>query len=979
MIRNFLICALISLSFFDIYSVAHADTSVSGILTGDTTWTLAESPYVVTDNLTVPAGVTLTLEPGVVVKPSREMGIFVEGNILAEGTEAAQIFFTSHGDDTVGGDTNGDADSSFPLARDWRHIEMRPGSTGAFRHVTVRYGGAFDDLVPMTGIKNDGGTITLDHVTLTNNGYDGYSQTEGSSVLSHVHISRHDVGITLYGGVTTIENSIIEENGTGLGVYAWGQNPVVTVSSSTITNNQYGMDLGAPDITVTGSRIVGNHIAEIYGSALTPPDVRNNWWGDASGPLHENNPLGTGGQIFGDALFAPWLTVDPTATSTHPTPECTENCNSNVIFLPGLQASRLYKPNDHFGTDRLWEPNGNADVRDLYLDADGKSVRPDIYATEVIDEIFGLTPDIYKTFVEMMDQLKSDQKINDWSPIPYDWRLTVDDILDNGTKIENGYSYHTASATPYVFQELERLAKTSRTGRVTIIAHSNGGLVAKALMVRLEQMGKAGLVDRVILLASPQLGTPKAIASLLHGEDQEYLGGVIMNKPTARELGRNMPGGYQLLPSKAYFDTVVDSPVMIRNTSSTQSLFQAYSTSTDSAEELYKLLRGDEGRTSAGTDDVESLINLNGALLTQAKDLHALIDGWVAPTSTQVIEIAGWGLDTIRGIRYTDRTIEGCAAGPCRRLTYAPLFTDDGDETVVLPSAMAIASSTRYWVDLFDANRKEDEKWSHKNISEVTQVKELLRNIFLNGTDVLPQHISTSPSPTLITKKMRYTLHSPLSLGVYDSRGRYTGLSSSTIPGVEYPIVREEIPNSYYMEFGETKIVGFEEGSSTISMMGQARGVFTLEGEKIEGGVIVASTTFPDIPVATGTIVTLLQPVGVLSPTISVDFDGNGTTDVQIGQEGFSETDSVALLHIMVGTLGLGTKQEKRLLTIVDRLDHVIKKEFKKPERKVARLSKVLERLTEVVTKLSQKGKIANDDKNELLKLIVAVRQQVIQ
>jgi len=695
--------------------------------------------------------------------------------------------------------------------------------------------------------------------------------------------------------------------------------------------------------------------------------------------------------VFGDLAFAHsdsdtirvsavfgTATTTPEIPEEEPTPACTENCHSNVIFLPGLQASRLYKPDYSGGTDRLWEPNGNADVRDLYLDGDGKSIRSDIYAKEVIDEIFGLSPDIYKTFIEMMDGLKEEGTIVDWTPIPYDWRLTVNDILDNGTMIENGYSYHMASATPFIFQELERLARTSTTGKVTIIAHSNGGLVAKALMVRLEQMGKVGLVDKVILLASPQLGTPKAIASLLHGEDQEYLGGVIMNKPTARELGKNMPGGYQLLPSAQYFDVVSDPSIVIRNSTSTKQLFDAYGTSTDTIEDLYALLRGDEGRVSAGVEDVESLLNLNGTLITQAKVLHELIDGWVAPTSTQVIEIAGWGLDTIRGIRYTDRPIAGCTTGECRRLTYTPLFTDDGDETVVVPSAMATASSTRYWVDLFEANRKEDEKWSHKNISEVTQVKQLIKNILSATTVGLPSYISQTPSPTSITKKLRYTLHSPLSLGIYDSLGRYTGLSSSTILGAEYRTVLEEIPNSYYMEFGETKTIGFEEGSTTISMIGEALGVFTLQGERIEGGIVTSSTTFPDVPVATGTIVTLLQPIGLLSPIIAVDFDGNGTTDIQVGEDGFSEADGVALLRGVVTTLGLGTKQEKRLLTTIDRLENVVKKEFKKPEKRVSRLNKVLDRIAEVIQKMSQKGKVTNEDKTELLKLIGVVRQQVI-
>jgi hypothetical protein len=53
------------------------------------------------------------------------------------------------------------------------------------------------------------------------------------------------------------------------------------------------------------------------------------------------------------------------------TPPCTEYCYASVMFLPGLEASRLYRPDYNGGTETLWEPNSAHDVEDLFLDETG--------------------------------------------------------------------------------------------------------------------------------------------------------------------------------------------------------------------------------------------------------------------------------------------------------------------------------------------------------------------------------------------------------------------------------------------------------------------------------------------------------------------------------------------------------------------------------------------------------------------------------
>ncbi len=59
------------------------------------TWTLNESPYNVISDITVPTGSVLTIEPGVQVHIDGLYQITVQGNIIAEGTEADSIRFLS--------------------------------------------------------------------------------------------------------------------------------------------------------------------------------------------------------------------------------------------------------------------------------------------------------------------------------------------------------------------------------------------------------------------------------------------------------------------------------------------------------------------------------------------------------------------------------------------------------------------------------------------------------------------------------------------------------------------------------------------------------------------------------------------------------------------------------------------------------------------------------------------------------------------
>lgn len=70
------------------------NTEARGIISQDTDWTLDKSPYVLTENVQIEEGVTLTIEPGVVVEGNgKEIQTF--GTLEAVGTESNLIRFNN--------------------------------------------------------------------------------------------------------------------------------------------------------------------------------------------------------------------------------------------------------------------------------------------------------------------------------------------------------------------------------------------------------------------------------------------------------------------------------------------------------------------------------------------------------------------------------------------------------------------------------------------------------------------------------------------------------------------------------------------------------------------------------------------------------------------------------------------------------------------------------------------------------------------
>ncbi len=123
------LAALLVTIFLSAPSDSWAQKILTGTISTNTTLdTVGGAIYEVTGNVTVNSGVTLTIDPGVVLKFNLNLGLTINGELQAVGTSIAPIYFTSIRDDNSpapgGDDTNGDGGVTVPTTGDWKWIQF---------------------------------------------------------------------------------------------------------------------------------------------------------------------------------------------------------------------------------------------------------------------------------------------------------------------------------------------------------------------------------------------------------------------------------------------------------------------------------------------------------------------------------------------------------------------------------------------------------------------------------------------------------------------------------------------------------------------------------------------------------------------------------------------------------------------------------------------------------------------------------------
>ncbi|OGG65422.1 hypothetical protein A2Z56_03915 [Candidatus Kaiserbacteria bacterium RIFCSPHIGHO2_12_45_16] len=642
---------------------------------------------------------------------------------------------------------------------------------------------------------------------------------------------------------------------------------------------------------------------------------------------------------------------------------------SSVLFLPGIQASRLYTDGIPGTENQAWEPNANSDVNDLRMSASGGSIH-DIYTKDVVDEvafpIFG--GNIYKGFLGMLEDLVDDEVIKDYEAFAYDWRYDVEDVVLNGTKYEN--------EVRSVVAKVEELAEDSYSGKVTVIGHSNGGLVAKVLINELERLGKADLVDKVVFIGTPHLGTPKAIATVLHGYDQQKLGGSVIEDNTARAIIQNMPGVYGLLPSQRYLELANEPVITVLDGPATSPMYEAFGGEVEGIDEYRNILNGLEGRT----DDFANISNpyrTNPLMLQEALDLHAELDYWEAPEGIEVFNLVGVGLPTVRTVEYRNVTerinciptiFGGSICDTVNILRPYAHFTQYGDNTVTSLSSKVIVGEVQY-LDLAAFNDSFFNPllvFEHANITEVDGVQSFVKNI-LNSTTTQVEYI-TETQPEFNREYEVTSIDSPVRIVKEDSDGNKTGVVMQD--GVAEIVT--DIPGSEYVEFGGTKyVIVPKDEDVTTYLYGEDYGSYTLTTATLSGDEQVIDTQIIDAT-TTPTMVAQYEYIDGSYSTILTDYDGDGTTDLEMTVSGevIPEPElTFDVLRAQILDLGLSKSRVNPLLLLVNLAEKAEK--LKAPPKISKRISeRLLMQLKDIIKLYAKKGWITQEQRDVLVESI---------
>ncbi|MFH1562080.1 MAG: alpha/beta fold hydrolase [Nitrospirota bacterium] len=275
-------------------------------------WTKGGSPYIITDNICVPKGKTLRIDPGVTVKFHYYIAqwndafldwlippeivrrkLTVEGNLLAEGTEQEPIIFTSISDG--GTNTPAEGGTGTPCFGDWDKLIFEQGSTGKLKHCVIKYAGYADwwynDIIaiePAVLIKSK--DVQLSNCLVTNKGGSARrsSKLQGIGIVINSVIGnqlsvigiRDSVVENCWGGIVVknssgvqLNNNTVKNDGSfGMQVFNSAGIKFLTNTVTNCSDAAFSQDLSCSEIEYRGNTATGTAFNLIWLADNFPAD-----------------------------------------------------------------------------------------------------------------------------------------------------------------------------------------------------------------------------------------------------------------------------------------------------------------------------------------------------------------------------------------------------------------------------------------------------------------------------------------------------------------------------------------------------------------------------------------------------------------------------------------------------------------------------------------------------------------------------------
>ena len=220
----------------------YLDRFRGGALTESTTLTTSAVPYFITDDITVPVGITLTIQPGVTLQLWPGRSLIVYGRLAAEGTPSQPIRFTRAPPSVPpnGGEEEGG----------WGAILFDSSEAdNRIAYATVEHAGTHSIIADHSRLRVEQSTIRYLDGT-------GILVTAGDVVVRGNHVYSARLGIALSGAAATVERNELHHC-TDRGI------AIAYTSSVTLVNNLvYTCMEGIAILDNSSARIVNNTVAD---------------------------------------------------------------------------------------------------------------------------------------------------------------------------------------------------------------------------------------------------------------------------------------------------------------------------------------------------------------------------------------------------------------------------------------------------------------------------------------------------------------------------------------------------------------------------------------------------------------------------------------------------------------------------------------------------------------------------------------------